>query len=189
MLVCMTVVPPAQPWLSDDEQRMWRAFQAMRRALDRGLERQLFDESGLSSADFEVLVPVSEAPEHRLRARELVRMLNWDRSRLSHHLRRMEQRNLIERLDCPGDARGTIIALTPTGWEVIQGAAPAHVSTVRSYIFDVLSPQEVATFTELTERISARIAQVALSTCAGKVVEPCAGSLPAVAEDEERPCL
>ena len=149
---------------------MWRSFHVMRRALDRGLERQLFEESGLSSADFGVLVPVSEAPERRLRARELVRILNWDRSRLSHHLRRMELRNLIERLECPGDARGTIIALTPTGWDVIQGAAPAHVATVRSYIFDVLSPDEVATFTELSERISERIAQVTRSTCAD---EPC----------------
>lgn len=181
----MDTSPDLQPpWLSDAEQRMWRSFQAMRRALDRGLERQLFDEAGLSAADFGVLVPVSEAPEHRLRARELVRILSWDRSRLSHHLRRMEQRNLIERLDCPGDARGTIIALTPAGWDVIQGAAPAHVATVRSYVFDVLTPAEVAVFTELTERIADRIATVGSAPCAGGAAEACAGP-PA---DDSAPC-
>ena len=158
----MDLEPDARtPWLSGDEQRMWRSYQALRRSLDRGLERQLSDEAGLSAADFGVLVTVSETPDHQMRARELVRILNWDRSRLSHHLRRMEQRNLIERRDCPGDARGTIIVLTQSGWTVIQSAAPAHVRTVRSYVFDVLTPAEVAVFTELAERISARIAHVA----------------------------
>jgi DNA-binding MarR family transcriptional regulator len=148
-------------WLDAEEQRMWRSYHRMRRALDRGLERQLADESGISGADFDVLVPVSEAPQRQLRARELVRMLNWDRSRLSHHLRRMEQRNLIERLECPSDARGTIIALTPAGWELIQSAAPAHVATVRRLVFDVLSPADVAVFTELAERIADRVANTA----------------------------
>ena len=152
-------------WLTTPEQRMWRSFHRMCRALDRGLERQLADGAGLSSADFEVLVPLSEAPDRRLRARELGRTVNWDRSRLSHHLRRMEQRDLIERLDCPGDARGTIIALTPGGWSLIQAAAPAHVAAVRAYVFDVLTPAEVQTFTDLTERIADQIA--------GTVADPC----------------
>ena len=76
---------------------MWRAFHRMLRVLDRGLERQLSEEAGISGADFEVLVPVSEAADQQLRARELVRILSWDRSRLSHHLRRMERRGLIRR--------------------------------------------------------------------------------------------
>ncbi len=155
-----STAPDQAAWLSADEQRMWRSFHRMRRSLDRGLERQLAGEAGLSAADFEVLVPVSEAPGRQLRARELVRMLSWDRSRLSHHLRRMEQRGLIDRLECPSDARGTIIALTASGWKVVEAAAPAHVATVREYVFDVLSPQEVVAFTELVERIADRVAQV-----------------------------
>ena len=139
---------------------MWRAFHRMRRDLDRGLERQLAQDAGLSSADFEVWVPVSEAADRQLRARDLVRILSWDRSRLSHHLRRMESRGLIERRDCPGDARGTVIALTPAGWSLIQAAAPAHVAAVRSYVFDVLTPADVRTFAGLAERITDRIALV-----------------------------
>lgn len=158
---------------------MWRSLHRMRRALDRGLERELADGAGLSTADFEVLVPLSEAPERRIRARELARMVNWDRSRLSHHLRRMEQRDLVERLDCPGDARGTIIALTPGGWSLIQAAAPAHVAAVRSYVFDVLTPAEVLTFTDLTERIADQVARLTADPCTGGPrdtgVEPAAG--------------
>ena len=175
--------PDRTAWLSGDEQRMWRSFHRMRRLLDRGLERQLAGEAGLSAADFEVLVPLSEAPHRQLRARELVRMLSWDRSRLSHHLRRMEQRGLIDRLECPGDARGTIIALTARGWKIIEAAAPAHVAAVRRYIFDVLSPPEVAVFTELVERIADRVAQVAAPACAEE-----AGEAPCAEEAPEAPC-
>ncbi len=159
-------------WLTTQEQRMWRSFHRMRRALERGLERQLAVGAGLSTADFEVLVPLSEAPERRMRARELGRMVSWDRSRLSHHLRRMEQRDLVERLDCPGDARGTIIALTPGGWSLIQAAAPAHVAAVRSYLFDVLTPAEVLTFTDLTERIADQIARLTADPCNGNPPDP-----------------
>jgi DNA-binding MarR family transcriptional regulator len=158
----------AEPqWLTAEQQHMWRAFQRMRRALDRGLERQLADEAGLSSTDFEVLVALSEASPRELRARDLVQMLSWDRSRLSHHLRRMEQRGLVERRDCPGDARGTIIVLTPPGWSVIEAAAPAHVAVVRSFVFDVLTPAEVQTFTVLAERISDQIARTSADPCVG----------------------
>ena len=174
-------------WLTTEEQRMWRGFHRMRRALDRGLERQLADGAGLSSADFEVLVPLSEAPDRRLRARELGRMVSWDRSRLSHHLRRMELRGLVERLECPGDARGTIIALTSAGWSLIQAAAPAHVAAVRSYVFDVLTPAEVLTFADLTERIADQIARTTADPCtAGGGPDPCLAE-PAVAETESDP--
>jgi DNA-binding MarR family transcriptional regulator len=176
-------------WLTTEEQRMWRAFHGMRRALDRGLERELADEAGLSSADFEVLVPLSEAPDRRLRARELGRMVSWDRSRLSHHLRRMERRGLVERLDCPGDARGTIIALTGAGWSLIQAAAPAHVAAVRSYVFDVLTPDDVVTFTNLTERIADQIARVSADPCpAGAVPDPCSNDAAAVSRDADPGC-
>ena len=96
-------------WLSEQEQRMWREFQGMRRHLDRALERDLMDRAALSAADFAVLVPLSEAPDRRLRARDLGRVLEWDRSRLSHQIRRMEQRELLTRSNCPTDARGTFI--------------------------------------------------------------------------------
>jgi DNA-binding MarR family transcriptional regulator len=69
--------------------------------LDRAFERDLMDRAGLSAADFSVLVPLSEAPYHRPRARELGRILDWDRSRWSHQIRRMEQRGLLTRATAP----------------------------------------------------------------------------------------
>ena len=115
---------------------------AMRHALERAVDRQLTRESGLSAADYQLLVPLSEAPGTELRARDLGRDVDWERSRISHQIRRMEQRGLISRRDCPTDARGTVIALTEAGSAAIRDAAPSHVDWVRENFIDVLTPDE-----------------------------------------------
>lgn len=155
-------------WLNEQEQRMWREFQRMARNLDRALERDLMDRAGLSSADFSVLVPLSEAPYHRLRARELGRILDWDRSRLSHQIRRMEQRELLTRGNCPTDARGTVIGLTEHGWTTLQQAAPGHVQAVRVNFFDVLTDADIVALDDICRRVNKRIASLDLDleTCA-----------------------
>jgi DNA-binding MarR family transcriptional regulator len=162
-------------WLDDDEQRMWRAFGKMRRQLDGAIERQLTT-MGLSLADYSLLVPLSEAPGLRLRARELRRIIDWDRSRLSHQIRRMEQRGLIVREECPGDARGTIIRLTAKGRETIEAAAPGHVETVRRLFVDVLTSEEIHLLTGIADRVADRVAEDAFGpgkpACA-EILEPC----------------
>lgn len=154
-------------WLSEQEQRMWREFQKMARNLDRAFERDL-DQAGLSSADFSIMVPLSEAPGQRLRARELGRILDWDRSRLSHQIRRMEQRALVIRGNCPTDARGTVVELTEYGWTTLQQAAPGHVQAVRVNFFDVLTDADQAALHDICRRVNQRIAShnLGLNTCA-----------------------
>jgi DNA-binding MarR family transcriptional regulator len=149
-------------WLSEQEQRMWRGFQGMWRNLDRAVERDLMEGAALSAADFAVLVPLSEAPERRLRARDLGRSLDWDRSRLSHQIRRMEQRELLTRSTCPTDARGTFIELTEHGWKLVQQAAPGHVQAVRAHFFDVLTNADVVALEDISRRVNDRIANLHL---------------------------
>jgi len=155
-------------WLNEQEQRMWRGFQGMWRNLDRTVERDLMDRAALSAADFSILVPLSEAPDRRLRARDLGRLLDWDRSRLSHQIRRMEQRELLTRSKCPTDARGTFIELTNHGWETVQQAAPGHVQAVRANFFDVLTDADVVALEDVARRVNDRIASLNLDqdTCA-----------------------
>ncbi len=131
---------------------MWRAFVGMRRALDLAVERQLA-EAGLSTADYELLVPLSEAPGLVLRVRDLGRAVAWDRSRLAHQLRRMEQRGLVSRFECPTDARGTMVRLTDKGREVIELAAPGHVEAVRRHFVDLLTPDEIDAILRISERV------------------------------------
>jgi DNA-binding MarR family transcriptional regulator len=151
---------------------MWRAFYAMRRHLDKAIERQLAD-AGLSSADYDLLVPLSETPGGEWRARDLGNHVGWDRSRLSHQLRRMEQRGLIARRDCPTDARGTMITLTPTGREAVEAAAPGHVETVRRYFVDLLTPEEIDTVTAISTRIRDNAADAGPSTDSPAVADHC----------------
>lgn len=132
-------------WLSDAEQCAWRAFLDMQARLNARINRDLLDSSGLSSADFAVLVQLSEHPDGRERVLELARRLQWEKSRLSHQLTRMQQRGLVERAQCDADRRGAWIVLTPGGRAAVETAAPAHVATVRRYLFDALSPEQVAT--------------------------------------------
>lgn len=139
-------------WLDEHEARMWRAFLEMRRNLDAMTERQLAD-AGLSSADYSLLVPLSEAPGEVLRARELGQTVAWDRSRLSHQLRRMEERGLISRFGCPTDARGTMVQLTDAGRAAVESAAPGHVTTVRQYFVDLLGSDELDVLTDVFTRV------------------------------------
>lgn len=144
-------------WLDDREQRAWRGYLAMQSRLQAHLNRRLQADSGLSLADFTVLVELTDVADNRLRARELAEALEWEKSRLSHHLARMERRGLIERQDCPDDARGAFVALTAEGRRAIEQAAPPHVETVRSVMFDGLDAAEVDALAHIAEVVLERI--------------------------------
>lgn len=154
---CRLPVVDEPNWLDEREARLWRTFLAMRRDLDFVIERHLTS-AGLSTADYQLLVPLSETPAAEVRARDLGRDVGWDRSRLSHQLRRMEQRGLVRRRECPTDARGTMIELTEAGRSAVEAAAPGHVATVRRHFIDLLSPAEIDTLTAVATRIREALA-------------------------------
>jgi DNA-binding MarR family transcriptional regulator len=126
------------PWLSAQEQAVWRSWMDSHTRLTSRLARRLAAESGLSMSDYEVLVLLSEEPEGRLRMATVAERLGWDRSRLSHHIRRMEVRGLVARTDCPEDGRGSFVGITAHGRSTIQAAAPDHVRAVREYFIEPL---------------------------------------------------
>ena len=133
-------------WLSADEQRIWRTYVRMSSLLPAQLNRQLQRDSGLTLPEYEVLVQLSEAPERRLRPFQICEALNWEQSRLSHQLTRMQRRGLVTRQECEADGRGAFVVLTPAGANSIESAAPGHVAAVRQLIFDRLSDDERAVF-------------------------------------------
>ena len=146
-------------WLDEHQQRAWRSYLAMNAQLNARLHRQLQADSGLSLADFAVLVQLTDSPDERVRVLELAQALQWEKSRLSHHLARMQRRGLIARQDCPEDARGTFIVLTPPGRKAIEDAAPRHVDTVRDLVFDQLTPDQVDTLHTIAKQVLARLEQ------------------------------
>jgi DNA-binding MarR family transcriptional regulator len=115
--------------------------------------------SGLSLADYDVLVLLTEAPDGRLRMFELVEDLQWEQSRLSHHVARMQRRGLVAREECTTDKRGAFVVVTVAGREAIEKAAPTHVALVRHLVFDGLSGEQVAMLESFVSRVLARLAE------------------------------
>ncbi|WP_091098067.1 MarR family winged helix-turn-helix transcriptional regulator [Micromonospora citrea] len=140
-------------WLDEREQRAWRGYRRMRRLLDLELARDLARDAGLSEPDYDVLSDLSETPDQRLRLSELADRMLWSRSRLSHHLTRMQQRGLVTREECATDGRGAVVALTAEGRRAIEAAAPGHVAAVRRHLIDLLTPDEVAALDALSHRV------------------------------------
>ncbi|CCH15958.1 MarR family winged helix-turn-helix transcriptional regulator [Micromonospora lupini] len=149
----------ATRWLDEHQDRAWRGYRRMRRLLDLELARELTQDASLSEPDYDVLSDLSETPQGRLRLSELADRMLWSRSRLSHHLTRMQQRGLVTREECPDDARGAMVVLTPAGRDAIEAAAPGHVTAVRQHFLDLLTPAEVEALGAFTHRVVDHLAQ------------------------------
>ena len=145
------------PWLSAEEQLLWRRWLRLNAALPGVLHRELQADGGLSLPDFEVLVKLTDTADGRVRVTDLAREVNWERSRLSHHVTRMERRGLVERSECSDDGRGAWVVLTAKGRSAIERAAPGHAATVRRLIFDDLSPQELRVMTAVVSKVLDRV--------------------------------
>ncbi len=130
-------------WLNPGEQAVWRAFLDVSRLLFEQLNRQLSDEAGMSLAEYEILVQLSEAPERRLRMSELADRVVSSRSRITHTVGRLQDRGLVLREPCADDGRGVLCVLTDDGFARLEGAAPGHVEMVRTIMFDPLDPPDV----------------------------------------------
>jgi len=122
------------------------------------LARQVARECGLTLAEYLILVAVSEAPGRRIRSRDLCRALDWERSRLSHQIARMEQRGTVSRAPCEGDARGFDVVLTDNGLAAIEATAPLHLQAVRHCFADILTPAQLDALGDLAEVIVGHLA-------------------------------
>jgi DNA-binding MarR family transcriptional regulator len=121
---------------------VWRALVDTTAELRRVLGAQLVQDSGLSPADYQVLLALSEAAGRRLRSSELAATIDWERSRLSHHLGRMERRGLIRRDDCATDSRGAEVSLTDEGAGMFRNATGPHMRAIKKHFADALTPEQ-----------------------------------------------
>ena len=137
--------------------RAWRGHLRMSWLVAAAIERDL-RRAGLSHPDYYVLVQLSETPGRRMRMTDLAAGIQWSKSRLSHHIDRMEQRGLVCREECASDARGAFACLTPAGLHAIRAAAPGHVASVRRHFLDALTPEQVASLGEIADALIAHLA-------------------------------
>lgn len=144
-------------WLDPLEERAWRGFRRIMTLLPPTIERDLRTRSALSAADYEVLSNLSEAPDRSSRLMDLADRLLWSRSRLSHHVERMERRGLVVRRGCGDDGRGAVAELTDDGFAAIEAAAPGHVSSVRAHFIDQMTREELEMLAGLSDRLVERL--------------------------------
>lgn len=144
-------------WLTAEQQDVWRRWLRLNAALPATLHRELQSDAGLSLPDFDVLVHLTDTAEGRVRVNDLSRALHWERSRVSHHVTRMERRGLIRREECSDDGRGAFVVITPAGRQAIEQAAPGHVHQVRDLVFDQLTEEELEVLGRITEKMLARL--------------------------------
>jgi DNA-binding MarR family transcriptional regulator len=144
-------------WLSQGEQRAWRAYLESSKVLFDALDRQLQRQADMPHAYFEILVRLSEAEDRSLRMSELADITLSTRSRLSHAVARLEERGWVVRENCTTDRRGQIARLTEQGFTALVDAAPGHVDAVREYVVDALSEEQLEQLTAIGETIITRV--------------------------------
>ena len=143
----------APRWLDVDEQKAWRAWLYSAQLLMDRLDRELTHETGISHAYYEILVALSETPGRKLRMSELADRCLSSRSRLSHAVSRLEERGWVGRELCPDDGRGQLAVLTDNGLAALEAAAPIHVESVRTHLFDQLTPEQVENMRDFGETL------------------------------------
>ncbi|MFC8193149.1 MarR family winged helix-turn-helix transcriptional regulator [Cellulomonas sp. NPDC057328] len=145
------------PWLSPGERRAWLGLVAVAELLPGRLDQQLQRDAGLTHFEYQVLAMLSEAPGRALRMTALARRTNATLPRLSHVVKRLEQRGLVERAGSPQDRRATDAHLTDAGWAAVVAAAPGHVRTARALTVDALTPEDVEHLTRITAAMLRRL--------------------------------
>ncbi|MEV4262839.1 MarR family transcriptional regulator [Kribbella sp. NPDC049584] len=140
-------------WLDDTEMTAWLRLAAVLELLPGVLDSQLRRDAELTHYEYFVMAMLSEAPERTLRMTALAQRTNATLPRLSHVVKRLEDRGIVERFPCPEDARATNARLTAAGWKKIRATAPGHVATVRRHVIDVLTREQIAQLADITGAI------------------------------------
>ena len=148
-----TVLPVADRWLDDEQQRTWRAWLAVSELVPRTLDTQLQRDAGISHAAYVVLAMLSESPTRSRRMSDLARRANQSQSRLSHTVARLEERGWVRRERAAEDGRGNLAVLTDAGYDMVVAVAPGHVDAVRETVFGPLTAEQTGVLREALEAI------------------------------------
>ncbi|MHA4815853.1 MarR family winged helix-turn-helix transcriptional regulator [Streptomyces aculeolatus] len=143
-------------WLTPEQKAAWDSFIRMQEKLIGRLSRRVQADSGMSASDYIVLVKLTETGG-RMRFMDLVKLVEWEKSRMSHQVGRMAKRGLVAKEECPDDGRGAFIVATPAGHEAIEDAAPVHVDHVRRLFIDALTQEDLAALARISNRVLAHM--------------------------------
>jgi DNA-binding MarR family transcriptional regulator len=169
-------VAPGPQWLTPEERATWVRLVAVLELLPGMLDSQLRRDAGLTYFDYYLLAMLSEAPERVLRMTALAQRINATLPRLSHVVRRLEGRGLVERFPCAVDGRATNARLTDSGWDAVLAAAPEHVTTVRHHVVDALTPGQLHQLGDIADALLSRLDPQSRMTAVPDPAVPAAGA-------------
>ena len=140
--------------LTESQMRAWRAFLGASTLVSARLNHELDEAAAISMYEYEILVRLFESEAGRVRMSQLADQVSYSRSRLTHTVGRLERAGYVLRSSCPNDRRGVYAHLTNAGYEFLAQTAPIHLDGVRRHLIDRFTPSELATLTELLEKIT-----------------------------------
>jgi DNA-binding MarR family transcriptional regulator len=153
-----TPTPPSRrKWLSDEEMRAWQAFLAAGALVDRCLDQQLKESTGISHLQYEILVRLSANCDNEMRMTELADALLNSKSGLTYQISQLEKAGLVRRRSCTSDVRAVYAVLTDAGEKLLKKAAPGHVALVRELLVDVLTPEQLTALADGLGAVCRRI--------------------------------
>lgn len=140
--------------LTESQMRAWRAFLGASTLVSVRLNHELDEAAAISMYEYEILVRLFESEAGRVRMSQLADQVSYSRSRLTHTVGRLERAGYVLRSSCPNDRRGVYAHLTKAGYEFLAQTAPIHLDGVRRHLINRFTPSELATLTELLEKIT-----------------------------------
>lgn len=145
--------------LSVKQFRAWRSFHKLRSQLIPHMTKKIYKNTGLSPAEYVLLVALLESPTGALHSSEISDELDWEKSRISHQAKRMEERGLVTRFTCESDARSCVIEITPSGRKYMKEALPIQFQDVKHCFADLLSPAQLDALIEISKIVSKHLAE------------------------------
>jgi DNA-binding MarR family transcriptional regulator len=142
-----------------EQLQAWRTYIETAETVRTKIGSRLQAESGVSAGDYAVLLALSEAPDRRMRSSALAQHIDWERSRLSHHLGRMERRSLVRREECVTDNRGAEVVLSSTGFELFRRASAPHLRAIQELFIGALMPEQLMALEAASRALAEHLAE------------------------------
>jgi DNA-binding MarR family transcriptional regulator len=165
-------VDPGSPYahLDAEETAFWYSYMKVLLRVRYEMNRQLRADSGISLSDFDVLLALTSGPDDRLQLTQLAERIGWERTRASHHARRMATRGLVTVAPSPTDGRATDVTLTSAGRATLRAASAGHTELIRTMFFGGVEPEAAEQLTTTLSRIYENL--LAHSSSPGRVDKP-----------------
>ena len=144
----------AQTGMRELDSKAWRAFHKIGTSLLPHLGRQITNHSGITGAEYIVLVALSELTVSKVNLNRLAQSLGWEISRMSHQVSRMEDVGLVKKTKNLDDSRCFDVGITAAGRKIAESAIPLQSKEINHCFSEVLTSEQMKSLIEISEAIS-----------------------------------